>query len=84
MPPGFKVRQCCPPIDLQQSLDGWNWSPTGVDQLDGAQLSMTSAPHHTVVKAASESVFSGTMLPQQLLQELHTQMMTHLQTKEQR
>ena len=52
--------------------------------MDGAQLSMTSAPHHTVVKAASESVFSGTILPQHLRQELHTQTMMHLQTKEQR
>ena len=84
MPPGSNVRHIYKPIDLQQSLDGWKWTPTGVVKVDGAELAMNSAPHHTVVKAASESVFSGTMLPSQLQQELHTQTMTHLQTKEQR
>jgi len=84
MPPGANVRHTYTPIDLQQSLDGWKWTPTDVVKTDGAQLSMSSAPHHTVVKAASESVFSGTTLPPLLQQELQTQTMTHTQAHEQR
>jgi len=84
MPPGSNVRHIYKPIELQQNLDGWKWTPTGVTTGNGPELAMNSAPHHTVVKAAADSVFSGISLSPQMLQELHTQTMTHLQTNEQR
>ena len=84
MPPGSNVRHIYMPIDLLQSLDGWKWTPLGVTTGDGPELDMNSAPHHTVVKAAADSVFSGITVSSQLQQELLTQTMTHLQTNEQR